>query len=440
MATTIENVAEAMQVVLRSTAEAAAWNVGFTQRKSKLTGPAFIQTLTFGWLANPEATLEELAQTAGTIGVSISPQGLDQRFTIKGAAFVQEVLQAAVAQVLTADAVAIPLLQRFSSVTVLDSTAIALPDALADTWPSSTSETAATGRAGLKLQVRWDLLHGTLEGPFLHAGRSSDRSAPLTSASQPTGTLHLADLGYFSVERLQQLGHEQVYFLTRLAARTMLYDATGREWTISAFLKNQKGDLVDVPMQIGKTLRLPCRLVAVRVPPSVVAKRRERLQKRSTHRKTKPHPDSLTLTEWTLYVTNVPTELLNVREIQVLARCRWQIELLFKLWKQYGRIDESRSQRPCRVLCEVYAKLLGMIVQHWILLISAWSYADRSLAKAAKTVRNHALTLAAILGHRQLVCKTLEIIQRALKRGCRINKRVKQPPNFQLLLDLTQRG
>src|SRR6266571_3119638 len=69
----LADVAEAMQIVLTSTAEAAACNSGFVQRRSKLTGPAFVQTLTFGWLSNPEATLEDLAQTASTVGVSISP-------------------------------------------------------------------------------------------------------------------------------------------------------------------------------------------------------------------------------------------------------------------------------------------------------------------------------------------------------------------------------
>ena len=144
----VADVAEAMQIVLTSTAEAAAGNSGFVQRRSKLTGPAFVQTLTFGWLSNPEATLEDLAQTASTVGVSISPQGLDQRFTPQAAACVLEVLQAAVARVLTADPVAIPILQRFpGGVMILDSTTLALPDPLACQWPSCIRETATSGTA-----------------------------------------------------------------------------------------------------------------------------------------------------------------------------------------------------------------------------------------------------------------------------------------------------
>ncbi|HEV3259576.1 MAG TPA: transposase, partial [Gemmataceae bacterium] len=312
MPTTISDVAEAMQIVLTSTANAAARNTRFVRRRSKLTGAAFVQTLTFGWLSNPQATLEELAQTAGTVGVAISPQGLDQRFTPQAAACLLEVLQAAVGRVLTADPVAVPILQRFTGgVTLLDSTTIALPDALAALWPSCTSDTAAKGRSALKLQVRLDLLHGTLHGPCVQAGRSADRSSPMAQASLPKGALHLADLGYFRVGRLRELSDQGVYWLTRVQPRTALYDATGRKLSITTLLAGQKGDVVDLPMRIGKD-RLSCRVLAVRVPAAVAATRRKRLQKIIHRRKRQTHPDCWTLTEWTLYVTNVPAELLTV--------------------------------------------------------------------------------------------------------------------------------
>ena len=79
---------------------------------------------------------------------------------------------------------------------------------------------------------------------------------------------------------------------------------------------------------------------------------------------------------------------------------RWQIELLFKLWKSHGRVDESRSTKPWRILCEVYAKLLAMLVQHWVFLVSFWAYPDRSLTKAAQTVQKHALHLASAFTER----------------------------------------
>jgi hypothetical protein len=163
--------------------------------------------------------------------------------------------------------------------------------------------------------------------------------------------------------------------------------------------------------------------------------------KKARRRSKKIDPGRWALAEWTVYATNIPASLLTFEEVLVVARCRWQIELLFKLWKQEGRIDESRSAKPWRILCEVYGKLLGMVVQHWVLLVSCWSYANRSLVKASRTVRGHALHLAAMLKQGgQLVVKVLEVIQRCLARGCRVNKRRKEPATHQLLLNLTGDG
>jgi hypothetical protein len=85
---------------------------------------------------------------------------------------------------------------------------------------------------------------------------------------------------------------------------------------------------------------------------------------------------------WTVLLANVPTRLLSLEEALEIGRARWQIELLFKLWQSQGRIDASTSARPHRVLCELYAKLVAMIIQHWVLLVSGSEQVDRSLVKA----------------------------------------------------------
>ncbi|HZR43027.1 MAG TPA: hypothetical protein VFB12_23105 [Ktedonobacteraceae bacterium] len=42
-------------------------------------------------------------------------------------------------------------------------------------------------------------------------------------------------------------------------------------------------------------------------------------------------------------------DLLSLQEALVLLRQRWQMEMLYQLWKQYGRIDEWRTANPWRV-------------------------------------------------------------------------------------------
>ena len=72
--TTLARIAGELRTLLTATADAAAHDTRFVQRRSKLTGARFAQTLVFGWLANPQATLEGLAQTAATLDLAISPR------------------------------------------------------------------------------------------------------------------------------------------------------------------------------------------------------------------------------------------------------------------------------------------------------------------------------------------------------------------------------
>lgn len=126
-------------------------------------------------------------------------------------------------------------------------------------------------------------------------------------------------------------------------------------------------------------------------------------------------------------MTNVPETQLSVDEAWVLARVRWQIELLFKLWKSHGQVDAWRSRNPWRILCEVYAKLLGQLVQHWLILLGCWERPDRSLVTAAQTIRTHALHLASAWGDPQALARALAVVLRCLTHVRRLHKRRAAP-------------
>lgn len=432
--TTVPQLADTLREVLTTQADALARQTGFVQRCSKLTGAAFVQALVFGWLANPHATLEALAQAAAVVGVAISPQGLDQRCTEAGAAFLEAVLGAAVQAVIMAEPVSIPLVRRFSAVVLLDNSTVALPAAVAPWWPGCGGATTRH-TAALKIGVRFDLCRGVLEGPLLCDGRTHDSCTPLQTAPLPRGALRVADLGFFDLAVLQQMATAGVYWLTRLHMTTTVAEAVGPPCDVRRLLAAQGTATVDLPIALGAQHRLPARLLAVRVPQEVANQRRRRLRTEAKRRGKTPCARALAWCAWTLLITNAPPDLLSLREALVLARARWQIELLFKLWKSHGYIDESRSAKPWRVLCEVFAKLLAMLIQHWLLLVGCWTYPDRSLVKAAQTVRQQALHLASALSCPPLLCHAIGVIQRCLAVGCRLNRRKTKPNTYQLLLD-----
>ena len=127
--------------------------------RSKLAGAKFVQTLVFGWLEDPDASLSGLTRTAAALNVRISPQALFQRFAERAAECLRRVLEAAVSEVVAADPVAIPVLRRFSAVLAQDSAAIALPNDLEEVW-SGCGGTGSYGKSALKLQVRMDMNTG----------------------------------------------------------------------------------------------------------------------------------------------------------------------------------------------------------------------------------------------------------------------------------------
>jgi hypothetical protein len=145
----------------------------------------------------------------------------------------------------------------------------------------------------------------------------------------------------------------------------------------------------------------------------------------------------LALAAWTISIMNASVDLLPLAAVLVVARARWQIELLFKLWKRHGHSDESRSQKPWRVVCDVYTKLLAMLIQQWVVVMRVWSYSDRSVVKAAQTVQKYALQLAMGLRSQHQTQYTLEHIARCVAAGCRMSRRKKHPNTYQLLMAVT---
>ena len=439
--TIIPQVATALPDVLNTIAASLERSTGFVQRACKVNGALFVQTLVFTFLANPDATGDELTQTAAALGTELTESGLTQRFTKAAATLLQEVLAAALTRVLVADPLDVALLEQFSAVYLEDSTIVVLPDALVDVWRGCGNATAS-GVAALKLTLRLDLRTGLIAGLSLHDGCTADQKAAAALTDIGAGALYLADLGFFGLRRLRTLAEQSAFFLSRMHTQTSVFTDDGQRWDDLSvlFATLDARTEVDLDVTLGVTERVPARLVAVRAPQEVVDQRRRRQRADAARRGRTVSARQLALVAWTIFITNVPTEQLTVRAVLVLARCRWQIELVCKRWKSHGKIDESRSATPWRVRCAVDANWLAMLIQHWISRISVWGFPDRRLAKAVHTVQKYALQLAVRVWSHASTCATLTDIARVLDAGCRMNRRRKAPNTYQLLMEAGEHG
>ena len=433
----LSQVAKAMQEVLTESADNIARCTKFVKRLRKLSGSAFVQTLVFGWLSNPDSTVEELTQSAATLGISISPQGLDKRFTPQASDCMKKVLETAVATVIADEPVAVPLLQRFNGIHIQDGSTTTLPDSLCTIWKGCGGSTAKNTSSSIKIQVRLDLNTGKLTGPYLQSGKEHDKSIQLEQL--PAGALRIADLSYFSLNDFKALNADGIYWLSRVKSVCEVYDEDDKRWDLVSFLEKHCKDSMDMQIYLGVSKRVPCRLLAIRASDEDAKLRRCKFISEARSKGEKVSDKVLRLASWYILCCNVPIELLRIDEAYVLMRTRWQIELIFKLWKSHGKIDEWRSKDPWRILCEVYAKLIAMVIQHWILLLGCWQYPDRSIFKAVKTIRKYSMSLALAFSCKSeyLLYEALEAIKRCLSSGCRINKSKKDPRTYQLLLSFS---
>lgn len=65
---------------------------------------------------------------------------------------------------------------------------------------------------------------------------------------------------------------------------------------------------------------------------------------------------------YSIFITNVPRDILSIAQIQRTYKLRWQIEIIFKTWKSHLSIHKVKYIKKERLECQLLAKFI------WILL------------------------------------------------------------------------
>ncbi len=425
-----------MQTVFETKANQMAWKTGFMERERVLTGSSFLTGLVSAWQANPDVSLAGLSQAIGNAGTPISRQGVNQRFNAKTVTFLQAMVQVSLETLLADNPVETEILNRFSAVELTDSSVITLPNSLTDVWRGSGGFGEEASTSALKLSVRWDMVSGQITELDIGNGTDHDRTFRAHHAPVRPNSLQIRDLGYFKLADLHRTGQQGAFWLTRYKQGTHLLTTNDELIDLQTWLPRQVGDRLDTQVRVGKLSQLPARLVAERVPQSVVSQRHERIRETARQNQKPPSPRALELAHWTIYLTNVPASRLTPDDVFLMGRYRWQIELLFKLWKSELHIDKWNTRNPYRILCELYAKLIVAITTHWLLLVSCWDNPRRSFTQAMPTIRGLAWQWANSLSDSHLLAHFFDVLERALSR-CQMDAVQANPRHFQLLHQLS---
>jgi hypothetical protein len=412
----------------------------FVRRKSEMTGLRFLKAVVLGFLEKPNSSLNELAQSLLDVGVEITPQGVDQRINAFSVAFLQAIFRQALALFKNKCPLPLSVLQQFSAINLVDSSTKSLPENMADEYPGCGRVGA---QAALKIQLVFDFLHGNLKQVALETGKDSDQGYREYLQVVESGSLTIVDLGYFCLDAFRAIADKSAYFLSRYFYPTALLDKFGKRIDLEALLRKQTGNHKESQVKLGCRAQhqLPCRLIILRNPDEVSEKRRRTAKAHAKKRGTTLSQTYLFMVGWTLFVTNAPDTMISLKQVYDFYRIRWQIELVFKLWKSYCGLNQILTWRKERVLTELYAKMIAILIVHFLLAPlripdEVWSEREVSNVRFKQVLARFARSFKLYLSDAIALAKTLDDFMRHVERFALKQKRRQQPNALSLLAQL----
>lgn len=354
---------------------------GFIQRStSKIKGHEFLKVLTLPSNGLSEDSLNGLCERMSAFNpeADISASALIQRINTKAAVrFIKDCFARIINLTRTRlkkqyQAIEGPL-KYFKNIYIQDSTVFEINKNLAKFFPG-TRRGGKKGGSSCKSQMKIDLVHNFATGEIadvqLYEGKRPDQALSGKIEGLVTeGDLVIRDLGYFKTESFERLDKAKAYFLSRFPSHIKVYlnPADKKPIDLATYLNMYFKNRSTIDLRLWITdKRLEVRLVAYRVPKNIVTERKRKAHINSKERGRTLSKEKLALLEFSLFVTNIPVDIVSVEVIGTIYRLRWEIELIFKTWKSHLKIDILDGICLHRILCLVWSRLCMVVLVAYV--------------------------------------------------------------------------
>ncbi len=331
-----------------------------------------IETLIFQFHNQKELTLLSIVNDLlKNFGVKLKRQSLNERFNKETVNYLKLLLEDAIKN-LTDGFIEKKIFKPFSEVNIMDSTKFELPEVLKERFPGNGG---GASMAVLNCQFEYDIKSSRIQGIELTGTKTNDYTSARNSYNRiKKDALLIRDLGYISIDILQEITRKEAFFLNRIKPTTTIYEKK-KDRFVELSLKNIAKNLrksgkpfVSKQVYIGKRQFLPCRIIFMLIPDE---KYKDRLikQKEKTRRRGSRNVDQRVLNslDLNIFITNTEEEQLPTHKILDVYKLRWQIELVFKTWKQICEINKVRKMKADRIEITLFAQLLWIII-NWSLI------------------------------------------------------------------------
>jgi len=371
----------------------------FVQREyggSKIDGEIFLNLIVFHNENLKEQSLEDLSGILkDERGIEISKQGLHQRFNEYAVSFLSTALEKLLQQQLQSSAIKL-LDNEFNRVLIKDSVCFQVDESMAEFYPGSGGSGST---AAIRIQFEYDLLSGTITDISINAFNEQDATDSLATIEKAeAGDLIIRDLAYMSVAVLKKIINKLALYLCRPNTNVKMYELKNGKYieidfdSIVNYMKKHKISFMEKEVYYGSNEKLKTRLILHLLPAEELAKR---LRKASQNAKKNGNgnlsKNYKARAGLNLFITNASKEQIPTENVWPIYRLRWQIELMFKIWKSICNIEKVQKVNKERLECHVYSKLIFIVLgwkMVWMVAKNMYRITGKALSffKAFKTL------------------------------------------------------
>ena len=302
--------------------------------------------------------------------IEVSKQGIDNRFSEDSVKFVKLVLEKLLVEIISKESI-LPIFNKFKSFKIKDSTCFQLPECMKEEYAGSGG--GNTG-ASIRIQFEFDFLTGSIYDLSLHPFNEQDSTnAKDTISNIEAGDLVVRDLGYVSLENMVNIDEKGAFYVNRPNYNTLIFEKINGKYVKLDFVKIKSRmdkyglDRITKDVYLGEKKTVKTTLIIERLPDKIVEQRILKAKKEAKKNGRQLSEVYKIRASLNLFVTNIPEDMLSSEQVRLIYRLRWQVELVFKVWKSVGQIHKVKKMKVARFETYTYAKLIW-ITMNWSIL------------------------------------------------------------------------
>jgi hypothetical protein len=242
------------------------------------------------------------------------------------------------------------------------------------------------GKTGSLWRVHYSVRVPSLQCDFFKvtAAKGQGTGESLKQFSIHAGDHVIADRGYGTASGIEHVSRRQGYVLVRVSPHNLeVLDRSGKSMTWAERLREipRSGQARSWPVWIPAAHgnRIAGRVCAVRKTEEAILQAHKKLRARASRRGMQLQPETLLHAEYVIVFTTFSESRFTPAEVMRWYRLRWQIELVFKRFKQIAQLGHLPKHDDDSAKAWLYGKLFVALTTEKLIAharaISPWGVA-----------------------------------------------------------------